>query len=141
VKVVSPAAIAAAVIVSRTRFCVSHHHANSGSLTVFFPALLVRAKIGAVPFGLKKRIPSRKFFGRSSTPQSPVPRKPATAAIFHPPSLDAAIRHNPFRAPRRGSHQQDARLGDCRERLVRRERDYLAGRVWPSHYPAVRGHS
>ncbi len=81
---------------SRARVCVSAHHANSGSVTEYFPALLVRPKIGAFPFGEMKRIFSRKLLGRSSVPQSPVPRRPAR------PDIVIILRQNLDRAQRTG---------------------------------------
>src|SRR5258706_3187695 len=69
---------------SRVMTLPSHHPENSGSLTLLFPALEVKAKIGAVPFGLNRRMPSLKFLGRSSVPQFPVPLKPAIPDIWNP---------------------------------------------------------
>src|SRR5215831_732944 len=75
-------------VVNRTRFWLSAHQANSGSFTEYLPALLVRAKMGAFPFGEIKRMRSRKFLGRSSVPQSPVPRRPAMPDMIQPPMVD-----------------------------------------------------
>ncbi len=66
----------------RIRSFGSSHQLNSGSFTDSEAMRAVKANSGAEPFGFRNMMSSRKFFGRSSVPQSPVPRSPATAAIF-----------------------------------------------------------
>src|SRR4029077_14577655 len=98
---------------------VSFHQWKCGSVTVFFRALDVKAKIGLIPFGLSRKIISRKLSGRSEVPKSPVPLNPPMAGIVLVLSTYHIARHrmpgsSPSSDPREDPEAVEASLaGRC----------------------------